>query len=225
MKTTDETASGNEDTREKNAFHNYIMNDDFPCIMAQTVVRTNKTEYYSYQQFGTDTAAVAILDDLRQYLENYNFEDKDFFTFVAAFPDEQDFTEEAFEAKLWDQLQYLHEADPAPWDPAVSRDPEDKHFSFSLLGRAFYIVGLHPGSSRIARSSPFPTIVFNLHFQFEKLKEMGSYDNIRDKIRERDIALQGNINPMVKDFGVASEARQYSGKEVGENWKCPFHHK
>jgi FPC/CPF motif-containing protein YcgG len=29
---------------------------------------------------------------------------------------------------------------------------------------------------------------------------------------------------MLEDFGENSEARQYSGRKVGEEWKCPFLH-
>jgi uncharacterized protein len=54
------------------------------------------------------------------------------------------------------------------------------------------------------------------------LREMGSYHTVRDKIRDRDTQLQGNINPMLEDFGESSEAKQYSGRKVGEEWKCPF---
>ncbi len=209
----------------QNSFYDFVLDKNFPCIMAQTVFRTDKVKMINYEGFGTKQAVPSLLKDLSGYLDNYNFDTNDFFTFVALFPDSEHFTEEEFEDKLWKQLQYLHEADGTPWDPSVSHDPENKNFSFSISGKAFYIVGLHPGSSRLARQSPVPALVFNLHFQFEKLKEMGTYQTIRDKIRERDIVLQGNINPMVKDFGKESEARQYSGREVSRKWKCPFHHK
>ena len=130
-----------------------------------------------------------------------------------------------FENLLWRQLQFLHEMDNTGWDPMVSDDPNDPNFSFSIGGKAFYVVGLHPEASRLARRAPYPTLVFNLHSQFEKLREMGVYHKVRDKIRERDKAVQGSINPVLQDFGEESEARQYSGRQVGKNWKCPFHHK
>jgi len=107
----------------------------------------------------------------------------------------------------------------------VSKDTENQHFSFSIGGKAFYIVGMHPGASRKARQSPYAAIAFNLHWQFEKLREMGSYETVRDKIRERDKELQGSINPVLEDFGSNSEARQYSGRKVEKDWKCPFHNK
>jgi FPC/CPF motif-containing protein YcgG len=144
---------------------------------------------------------------------------------MAVFKDQDSFSETQFETALWKQLELLHDIDNEDWDPEVSDNPEDKNFSFSIAGKAFYIVGLHPNSSRKARQSPYPAIAFNLHWQFEKLREMGAFNTVRNKIRERDIELQGNINPMLEDFGENSEARQYSGRKVEEEWKCPFHRK
>ena len=32
----------------------------------------------------------------------------------------------------------------------------------------------------------------------------------------------GSLNPMLAQHGEASEARQYSGRQVDDGWKCPF---
>ena len=112
--------------------------------------------------------------------------------------------------------------DTYDWDPSVSKHLNDNNYSFSIVGRAFYIVGMHPNSSRKARQMPYATLVFNLHSQFEKLREMGAYNQVRNRIRNRDIKLQGTINPMLKDFGQESEAKQYSGRKVEKNWECPY---
>ncbi|MDT0687537.1 guanitoxin biosynthesis heme-dependent pre-guanitoxin N-hydroxylase GntA [Autumnicola psychrophila] len=203
-------------------FKNFIITEDHPCVMAQTVFSMDHVDFHSYKHFGSKIAAEEILSDLKDYIAQYDFESKDFFTFIAAFEDNRSFTEEEFEDLLWKQLDFLHEVDDVEWDKNVSDDPQNSNFSFSIGGRAFYIVGLHPNSSRKARQSPYPAIAFNLHWQFEKLREMGTYHTVRNKIRERDSELQGSINPMLRDFGERSEARQYSGRKVGEEWKCPF---
>lgn len=208
----------------KSEFEDFIIAKDHPCIMAQTVFSMDKVHFHEYDDFGSRETAKAILADLQDYIAAYDFESNDFLTFLAAFKGKQHYSEEEFEKVLWQQLQHLHEEDDQAWDPAVSDDPENNNFSFSLAGKAFYIVGLHPNSSRKARQAPYPAIAFNLHWQFEKLREMNTYHNVRDKIRERDIELQGEINPMLEDFGERSEARQYSGRKVGEDWKCPFLH-
>jgi FPC/CPF motif-containing protein YcgG len=55
------------------------------------------------------------------------------------------------------------------------------------------------------------------------LKASGKYQSMQGAIRTRDVALQGSVNPVLSRFGEASEARQYSGRAVGDGWKCPFH--
>ena len=104
----------------------------------------------------------------------------------------------------------------------MSSDPADPHFSFSFAGRALYVIGMHANSSREARRFPWPTLIFNPHEQFERLRADGKWKHMQETIRRRDHALQGTINPMLSDFGERSEARQYSGRAVEENWRAPF---
>ena len=78
--------------------------------------------------------------------------------------------------------------------------------------------------SRKSRRFEAPTLIFNRHAQFEVLRQEGRYETLRDRIRQRDIQLQGSINPMLKDHGEASEAIQYSGRAVEGEWRCPFAH-
>lgn len=206
----------------KAEFDDFIINQNHPCMMAQTVFSMDKVDFHVYEDFGSKNAARKILKDVKKYISNYDFESNEFLTFLAVFKGRKSFSEKQFEDLLWKQLDFLHELDTEEWDPTVSKDPANKNFSFSLGGRAFYIVGLHPNSSRMARQSPYPAIAFNLHWQFEKLREMNTYEKVRDKIRERDMELQGGINPMLEDFGETSEVKQYSGRKVGNEWKCPF---
>ncbi len=217
-------------TNKKNAkqakaeFTKFIIEGNHPCLMAQTVFKKNQLRVRTYSDFGSMKTARQLLSDLQDYLDNYDPASKDFFTFIATFTTCERYSEKRFEELLWKQLQNIHKLDTEKWDETVSDNPEDKEFSFSILGKAFYIVGLHPDSSRKARQAPMPAIAFNLHEQFEKLREMGVYQKVRDSIRERDEKLQGNINPMLEDFGTGtSEAKQYSGRATGKEWKCPFH--
>lgn len=203
-------------------FEKFILEDEHPCLMAQSVFQMDRVDFHEYEHFGTRETAELLIRDLENYISDYNFESKDFYSFLAVFKGRRDYTEAEFEKLLWQQLQYLHDADQQDWDPVVSPDPSNEAFSFSLGGKAFFVVGMHPNSSRKARQGPRPAIAFNLHWQFEKLREMGTYEHIRDKIRARDISLQGDINPMLQDFGAGSEARQYSGRKVSHKWKCPF---
>lgn len=206
-------------------FRSFIIDKKHPCIMANTVFALDDFHLHLYKRLGSKSSANKLLNDLRDYIEDYDFSDNKFKAFIAVFPEMDLESEKEFENLLWKQLQLIHDEDPVDWDHRVSNNPEDNEFSFSIGGRAFYVIGMHPKSSRMARRSPYPTLVFNLHWQFEKLREMGVYQKVRDKIRKRDAALQGTINPVLEDFGDRSEARQYSGRNVKSDWKCPFHPK
>jgi FPC/CPF motif-containing protein YcgG len=129
-----------------------------------------------------------------------------------------------FETLVWLQLNALHQQDAAQfdWDPNVSSDPADPHFSFSFGGQALYVIGMHANSSREARRFPWPALVFNPHEQFERLRADGKWKRMQESIRRRDLALQGTLNPMLSDFGQQSEARQYSGRAVEDTWRPPF---
>lgn len=206
-------------------YRDFILKQKHPCVMAKTLFMMNNYHLKVYQDMTANNNLEQLLNDLGDFVKNYNFESNDFESFMAVFPNNIFESEIEFEKELWTLLQKLHELDVCDWDSTVSEDPEDPNFSFSLKGKAFYIVGLHPQSSRKARQSPHTTIVFNLHWQFERLREMGTYKKVKKRIRKRDIKLQGTINPVLKDFGNDTETRQYSGRNVESDWKCPFHKK
>ncbi len=131
-------------------------------------------------------------------------------------------TEEQFEQLPWDVSRELDQRDEQRWADGVSSDPAQPHFAFSHCGTAFFVVGLHPAASRIARRAPLLTLVFNLHEQFENLRTSGGVERMRDATRTRDTRLQGAVNPMAEDHGGSSEARQYSGRRVPHDWVPPF---
>ncbi len=203
------------------ALHEMITHPQYPCLGARSVFRR-------------DTAQIVVLDDmtgpdelgeLREHLTQFATStgpSGPFASLIAVFRSPVATTEERFETLLWGVLQGLHERDQQPWAPGVSPDPRDPHFAFSHAGTPFFIVGLHPGASRIARRAPLPTLVFNLHEQFELLREQGGFDRMRTAIRARDQRLQGAVNPMAQDHGNSSEALQYSGRVVDPTWAPPF---
>lgn len=208
----------------KKSFKDFIIQKNHPCVMARSLFTDDNVEIHAFDELGSEATAKKLLSAIEQYVSGYNFENNTFETLIAVFPNEIINSELEFEEKMWKQLQLIHNVDPHPWDSEVSSDPENSKFSFSIAGKAFYIIGMHPKSSRMARQAPFPAMVFNLHSQFEKLREMGVYQRVKKRIRKADEKLQGSINPMLDDFGDSSEARQYSGRAVDSNWKCPFHH-
>ncbi len=222
MKPTNQTDQNSNKIYEK-AFRKFIVDKNHPCIMAHSVHQTQGLFLRSYPDFDTQSTARQLVTDIKEYIQQYDFGDNKFASFIAVFPEVSFKDEKSFEQALWQLLNQIHQVDNANWDSSVSADPASNNFSFSIAGRAFYIVGMHPRSSRKARQAPYVSIAFNLHAQFEKLREMGSYEVVKKRIRKRDKAFQGSINPVLADFGDASEARQYSGRKTEKNWKCPFH--
>ncbi|HEX5438305.1 MAG TPA: guanitoxin biosynthesis heme-dependent pre-guanitoxin N-hydroxylase GntA [Gemmatimonadaceae bacterium] len=212
--------------RVDEAFRAFVEHARFPCLAGKGVVRRRDHQLGVYGALASVHASDALAADLAEFTRGAHRDSDRFTAFVAVFTGRAPASERAFEQRLWAQLQRLHERDdPATgWDPAVSADPDDPRFSFSFGGRALFVVGLHPRSSRLARRFRWPALVFNAHSQFEQLRREGHYERLRAQIRERDIALQGSPNPNLADFGERSEARQYSGRDsTAAEWRCPFH--
>lgn len=199
-----------------------VLHPGYPCLGARSVFQRGRATVRVYDRLGSAANAETIRDDLREFAATTDL-NAGFASFVALFRDPfRPVTELRFERLLWRQLEQLHEADDEPWSPSVSDDPANPHFAFSVAGTAYFVVGLHPGASRVARRAPLPMVVLNLHEQFDTLRASSHYTRMRDTIRRRDVGLQGSVNPMVADHGVSSEARQYSGRVVPPEWSPPF---
>jgi uncharacterized protein len=201
-------------------FRSFLQVDAFPCVGAKSALQRGRIEFAVCDRLGTSDSAAVLLDSLEGFSARNPDPGIDPISFVALFR-EQVTGEDDFHERLWMQLQAIHDLDieAHPWAPDVSDDPTAADFSFSVASRAFFVVGLHPGSSRLARRAPQPTLVFNFHGQFEALRTRGRFEKLQGAIRGRDVALQGDINPVLARFGEASEALQYSGRAGGG---CPF---
>jgi uncharacterized protein len=208
----------------KEQFAAFVSAAAYPCLGAKAAFNGNSHVVSVLPSFASLDSSVQLAEELDKFVQSDLSREDTYATFVAIFREPRSLDEEGFERLLWRQLQELHRIDSLrhEWDKAVSSDPDDAHFSFSFGGQALYVVGLHAHSSRMARRFSWPALVFNPHEQFERLRHDGKWRRMQATIRSRDVALQGNINPMLSDFGEQSEARQYSGREVDENWRPPF---
>lgn len=210
------------------SFRALVHNPRFACAVAKGAFHRGSYRMGMYSTMVSPEATRGLAHDLGLFLRDQDAMVEDgeqFSTFIASFEGPGIGDEETFERLLWDQLQSLHMADTSgqAWDATVSANPEDSNFAFSFGGRAFYIIGLHPAASRWNRRFAWPTLVFNAHRQFDVLRADGRYTPLQSAIRSRETALQGSSNPMLANFGERSEARQYSGRAVGDEWRCPFH--
>jgi FPC/CPF motif-containing protein YcgG len=206
------------------AFRSVVMSESYTCVLGRAALRRGTYRFGCYPPLGTPEAARAVGADLWQFIQDFPVDPDRLATFVAAFDGPVCETETRFERLLWRQLQAMHDIDPVPWDPGVGRDPNRKGFSFSIAGRSFFIVGLHPASSRWARRIAWPTLVFNAHDQFAALRHSGAMDRMTQVMRTRDRRLQGEINPSLRYFdGPHPETVMYSGRLPEDGWTCPLH--
>ena len=206
------------------AFRSLVLHPEFSCVGAKAAIRRGTYRFGMYGEMNTPGTTAGLARDVFTFVQEQMELDELFTTFVASFIGPHIADERSFEQLLWSQLQSLHELDRVhhTWDPSVASDPQDPRFAFSFAGRAFFIVGLSAVSSRWTRRFAWPTLIFNAHYQFDRLRERGKYTPMQQAIRKREQALQGNVNAALSDFGETSEARQYAGRIVEEGWQCPF---
>lgn len=206
-------------------FRAFVATRDFPCVGAKSAMAKDQMHFCVARDLRSAWDDLRIYSGLFNLAEGYTRDPKLFQTFVVIFAETPPLAEAEFERLLWDRVESLSDKDD--WlgqtpDPRVSHDPESPHFSLSFAKQAFFIVGLHPNASRPARRFERPVLVFNLHDQFERLRKDGLYEKLRATILDRDEKLAGEVNPMLARHGEESEARQYSGRLVEEDWSCPF---
>lgn len=209
-------------------FKNFVSSAEFPCVGAKSALNKGQMHLVVADDIRSAWDDLRILPHVSALAKHYRNNPALFQTLVIIFRNRDKLTEKRFEEAMWDRLQSLSDKDE--WlgemaDPNVSSDPEDPHFALSFGGQAFFVVGLHPNASRPARRFDYPVMVFNLHDQFEQLREQGRYETMRNTILKRDEALAGSINPMLATHGDASAAPQYSGRQVGNDWVCPYSRK
>lgn len=209
-------------------FLDFIRSDTYPCVGAKSALARGSIETHEFGPLGARDNDLPLLDGLARFvakIEGSACDGDIVHSFVAIFRGPNDLNELRFESRMWAQLWRIHELDVLAGNlPAddVSDDTNSPHFSLSVAGHPFFLIGLHPNASRLARRFSHPVMVFNSHRQFEKLREDGRFEKMQTATRARDIQLQGSINPNLANFGDASEARQYSGREVEDDWQCPY---
>jgi FPC/CPF motif-containing protein YcgG len=206
-------------------FRAFIRDAAFPCVGAKAAVARDQLRIVIARDINSAWDDLRIYRALLEFAHDYKEDDRPFQSFAVIFAGGEVDSEAAFEQSLWRRVQSLADKDAwhgQSYDQRVSSDPRSPHFSLSFGGEAFFVVGLHPSASRPARRFERPVLVFNLHDQFERLRDQGRYEQLRTKIIARDAAVAGSINPMLSRHGEISEARQYSGRVVGEDWAAPF---
>jgi FPC/CPF motif-containing protein YcgG len=205
-------------------YFDYLSNKTFPCVAARAALRNEHIRCMVALNMACPNDDPAILKFLYDFVNEYRNETTSFHSAAIIFQAPSISSEEMFEALFWKRLQSLSNLDAVnySYDIRVDADPASGNFSFSIKEEAFFIIGLHPFSSRQSRKFKYPALVFNPHAEFEKLRLAKRYEQMKNVVRKRDIAYSGSINPMLKDFGESSEVYQYSGRDYDSEWQCPL---
>ena len=202
----------------------HIAEREFPCIAAHESVHKNTLKCYVADHMACPKDDRAILHFMYNFIDDFRKEMKGFHSAAVIFKAPVDIDEEQFDQLLWQRLQSLSDlgAVQYDYDPRVDADVSPPNFSFSLKSEAFYIIGMHSSNARKARRFAYPTLIFNPHTQFEKLRENNQYGKMQHIVRNRDKHFSGSVNPMLADFGDVSEVFQYSGRIYSKDWECPL---
>jgi uncharacterized protein len=202
------------------SFRNLILSRDFPCLGAASAVRRGDYHLDFYPALGTDAAVRECIRGLHQLIECFPLPECPVAVLVAVFEGPLRIDESEFEHLLWKQLYGIRLGSPGSATSVEScpagREIEDPGFDFD--NRDFFIVGMHPGASRVSRRFEWPTLVFNALTHSEKLRNEQHYDLMTNRIRARDLRPQGTLNPNLDLLRTA----QFSGRQVDRNWICPF---
>lgn len=207
------------------AFFAFVRDRDFPCAGAKAALAADSLRVVTARNLTSGWDDLTIHQQLCAFGEAVRAGEQNFQSLAVLFDGPEDLDEAAFEAVFWERLQSLRDKDR--WlsyrhDSRVDPDPQSAAFAFSIGGEAFFVVGMHPKSSRASRRTPMPVMVFNPFSQFERLREEGRYERMSEVIKQRDTDLCGSPNLMLSDHGNGPTARQFSGRAVDDDWKCPL---
>ncbi len=208
----------------KQEYLSYLDKNDFVCVAAKAALAKQQIHCFVAGHIACPNDDGSILNFLYKFVDEYRSSNELYHSAAVIFQGPEFINAQMFETFMWHRLQALSDLDAVNYnyDNRVDQDTSSSNFSFSLKKESMFIIGLHPASSRPARSFKYPALVFNPHMQFEQLRGSGKYDKMKYAVRKRDIALSGSINPMLKDFGDASEVYQYSGRQYDKAWQCPL---
>src|SRR5690606_14456261 len=161
-------------------FRDFILQENYPCIGAQASVNSNNFCMGVFDSMLDYSSAEGLAFGLYEYILRTKQKNTHFLSYIAVFKNDSFKSELDFEDSLWLLFSKLHNVNKRyfNWSPEVSSNPEDPDFSYSFGGEAFFAVGMHPESKRLARKFPYPAIAFNLHSQFEELKSKNRFGEI-----------------------------------------------
>ena len=130
---------------ERKLFH-HVEAASFPCVGAKAALARGTLQVLAASRIDSAWDDVRIHEELLRFAAAYRAEPTLYRSLAIVFEGPADLTEHAFEEALWARVQSLSDKDVwrgQDYDPRVSWDPGNPHFSLSFGGEAFFIVSLH----------------------------------------------------------------------------------
>ena len=205
-------------------YREFLDEKGFPCIGAKAALSRNHIKCIVLTHMACPAQDAEALQFIYNFVDAYRSSKDMYHSAAVIFKEPLNISEDTFDQLLWQRLHELSALDKKNFqhDARVDSDPASARYSFSLKGEAFFIVGLHAASSRRARQFKYPSLIFNPHAEFEKLRASNRFIKMKEVVRKRDLVYSGSVNPMLSDFNAASEVYQYSGKQYNSGWICPL---
>lgn len=202
----------------------HLKEKEFPCVAVKSALSMHQVHCMVADSMACPKDDHGIVQFLYDFIAGYRAVGTNYHSAAIIFRGPDIRSESMFDTLLWQRLQSIADIDAVhhKYDSRVDADPASATFSFSIGEEGFYIIGLHPQSSRRSRQFHYPALVFNPHAQFEQLRSTEQYERMKKTVRKRDKEYSGSVNPMLSDFGSSSEVWQYSGRKYGADWKCPL---
>lgn len=192
-------------------FRALLLSPAFPCLGGSGLVRSGDYCFAVYDRLGAPESIEQQTTDMRRYLSGRPADTHPFTAFVAAYLAPSTRDDEQFEALMWRQLTGMEAHPTRGCDRHIHLvDGDDPGYVFD--GREFFVVGMHPASSRFSRRYPWPLLVFNALSHAQEMQKRGKHVSMSRKILERDRELQGSDNPSLH----APQRMQFSGRAVME---------
>ena len=163
------------------SYLSFISEPRFACVAAKAAHAHKQIKCFAATDMRSNANDTQILQFIYDFIDEYRSVRSLYHSATVIFELPQIETEEQFDELLWQRLQSLSDLDAKihNYDKRVSANPASPNFSYSLKEEAFFIVGLHPGSDRRSRRFTYPTLVFNPHAEFEKLRAQGRYEKMK----------------------------------------------
>ena len=134
-------------------FLSFIGDETYPCVGARMALSRDSIEIHEFGALGDRDNDQPMLEGLSRFvamIEASAWDDDTVHSYVAIFHGPFGMSELRFESQMWSQLWRVHkldvEAGNLPADD-VSSDADSPHFSLSLAGHPFFLIGLHPHAS------------------------------------------------------------------------------